>query len=58
MHPPHLNQDQSLGWYLHAYTEVMNQKENATLSLIIAALSLCGVALAFIFFEGQTTSSS
>lgn len=20
MHPPHLNQDQSLGWYLHAYT--------------------------------------
>ena len=54
MHPPHLNQDQSLGWNMRAYTETMNQKENATLSLITAALTLCGAVLAFIFFQDQT----
>lgn len=57
MHPPHLNDDQSLGWNMRAYTEVMNQKENATLSLITVALSLCGAVLVFIFFRDQTAQA-
>ena len=54
MHPPHLNDDQSLGWNMRAYTEVMNQKEDATLSLITAVLTVFGATLAFIFFHDQT----